>query len=121
MFQTFFEPANGYDYGAILPLSLRIIESFVLVIYLCDLGMEAIHLWSDYDRMFKEKFVLNLKFSFKFFVLLMLLVDYIVFYVNFPDTPLRFARYLRPGNFIVIKIICYTKSIGLSYSYYLFL
>lgn len=67
-----------------------------------DLILETIHRWSDYDRTFKEKFITNKKYFVKFFLVIMMDIDYIFFHTNFPETALRIARYLRPCKIILI-------------------
>jgi hypothetical protein len=65
--------------------------------------MDTAHRWFDYDRTFKEKYLTNFKYLFKLIFIILLISDYIYFTVSYPNTALRFARIVRPGNNYMIK------------------
>lgn len=104
---TYFEPSNSRDTEFQLDSSITSYEYSVISILFVDLIFEITHLLFDYERMMVDKFFKNFKFLLKFLFDMLLLADCFYFYTMFPQSALRFARYVRPCNYNLISGIFY--------------
>jgi hypothetical protein len=93
------EPASSRDTDFTLELWVIKFDVVILVLFSLDALLYFIHTWPNIDR---GPLLRNMKFMLKIFFLLLLILDAIYFYSMFPQTALRFARYVRPCNFYLL-------------------
>ena len=98
---TIFEPINkninNFENNEQSKLYIAL-EYIIIIIFIFDLIMDAIHRKYDKTKSFYKKYVGNKKFLMKFIFLSILLTD-LFLYIIFHVISFRFGRFVRPCKF----------------------
>ncbi len=105
MIMPFIEPTMSRDtsmsgFGDTRFMIMFCFECIFLSFVVIDIWLDFFQRYFDITRSNMKKYVKNKKFLLRAIIILITLLDFIIFYSNYPSIAVKFSRILRPGKYL---------------------